>query len=163
MSQDRPNPIRDTDDDARQMARAFLIHSRHAALGVMLEDQQPLVTRVAFGLDLDGQALTLISGLAAHTQALKANPRCSLLLGEPGEKGDPLSHPRLSLMAEAEFLDRSAEDHAARAAHYLTQQPKAKLYLGLGDFTFVRLKVTGAALNGGFGRAYHLKPADLGL
>ncbi|MQY42608.1 pyridoxamine 5-phosphate oxidase [Epibacterium sp. SM1969] len=163
MSTDRPNPIRDTDDDARQMAQDFLTNSRHAALGVMLADQQPLVTRVAFGRDLDGQALTLISGLAAHTQALKTNPRCSLLLGEPGAKGDPLSHPRLSLMAEAEFLDRNGDDHAARAAHYLTQQPKAKLYLGLGDFTFVRLKVTGAALNGGFGRAYTLEPADMGL
>ncbi len=157
------NPIRETDDDARKLAEDFLHSCRHAALGVMITDQHPLVTRIAFGLDLDGTPLSLISGLSAHTKALRAHPQCSLLLGEPGERGDPLSHPRLSLMARAEIMPRNSADHDARAAHYLTQNPKAKLYLSLADFTFVRFVVQEAALNGGFGKAYQLQPSDLGL
>lgn len=157
------NPIRDTDDDARTQARALLQNSRHAALGVMITDGQPLVTRIAFGLDLDGAPLSLISGLSAHTQAIRERAACSLMLGDPGPRGDPLSHPRLSLIAKAEILPRDREDHQERAAHYLTQNPKAKLYLSLADFTFVRFSVTKAALNGGFGKAYALLPADLGL
>ena len=111
------NPIRETDDAARAQAQSFLQTCRHAALGVLIRDGQPMVTRIAFAPDLDGQPISLISDLSAHTQALKARPACSLLLGEPEERGDPLTHPRLSLMAEAEFLPRTSADHAARAAH----------------------------------------------
>ncbi|MQQ08963.1 pyridoxamine 5-phosphate oxidase [Epibacterium sp. SM1979] len=157
------NPIRETDDAARTQAQSFLQTCRHAALGVLIRDGQPMVTRIAFAPDLDGQPISLISDLSAHTQALKARPACSLLLGEPEERGDPLTHPRLSLMAQAEFLPRDSADHAARAAHYLQINPKAKLYLGFSDFTFVRFRITEAALNGGFGKAYQLTPQDLGL
>ena len=48
-------------------------------------------------------------------------------------------------------------------AHYLTHQPKAKLYIDFGDFSLVRLRVTKAHLNGGFGKAFILTPEDLGM
>ena len=38
-----------------------------------------------------------MSELAGHRQALERNGACSLLVGEPG-KGDPLAHPRVTLI-----------------------------------------------------------------
>ena len=36
------------------------------------------------GTDTDGAAVILVSALSAHTKALEADPRVSLLAGEPG-------------------------------------------------------------------------------
>ncbi|WP_435660604.1 HugZ family protein [Leisingera caerulea] len=156
-----PAPIRPTDDDARQLAQSLMAEARFAALGVLLEEGIPLVTRVAFALDPQGGPVSLISDLAQHTRALHRNPACSLLVGEPGGKGDPLTHPRLSLICRAEFVSRQSPEHDPLAAHYLCRQPKAKLYLQFADFTFARFRVTAAHLNGGFGKAFHLDAADL--
>ncbi|UWQ57837.1 pyridoxamine 5'-phosphate oxidase family protein [Leisingera caerulea] len=156
-----PAPIRPTDDDARQLAQSLVAEARFAALGVLLEEGIPLVTRVAFALDPQGGPVSLISDLAQHTRALHRNPACSLLVGEPGGKGDPLTHPRLSLICRAEFVSRQSPVHDPLAAHYLRSQPKAKLYLQFADFTFARFRVTAAHLNGGFGKAFHLDAADL--
>ncbi len=105
--------------------------------------------------------MTLISNLSSHTAALKADPRCSLLVGEPGPKGDPLTHPRLTLDCEAEFLPRDTDAHAALREHYLKSHPKAALYVDFADFCFVRLHVNHALLNGGFGKAFKLSASDL--
>ena len=156
------SPIRPTDDDARALAQDLMDQARFAALGVVLDNGTPLVTRVAFGLDPKGGPLSLVSSLSAHTGALLANPNCSLLVGEPGEKGDPLTHPRLSLMCRASFLRHADDGYGALAAHYLRDHPKAKLYIGFADFAFVRFEVLEAHLNGGFGKAFHLGPQDLG-
>ena len=45
--------------------------------------------------------------------------------------------------------------------HYLSQRPKAKLYIDFGDFRLVRFDVQTAFLNGGFGKAYKLSSSDL--
>ncbi|MEL0436240.1 HugZ family protein [Phycobacter sp. K97] len=155
------DPIRPTDEDARQLARDLMAQARFAALGVIDQTGYPLVTRVAFGLCPQGQPVSLISGLAAHTRALGANPACSLMVGEPGDRGDPLTHPRISLQGRAHFVPNSGEEHAALADHYLRTHPKAKLYIGFVDFSFVRFTVEAGYLNGGFGKAFHLTPADL--
>ncbi|MFW8594400.1 HugZ family protein [Cribrihabitans neustonicus] len=158
-----PSPIRPTDDDARRLARALMEDARFAALGVLDADGSPLVTRVAFALDAEGAPLSLVSDLAAHTPALRRTPACSLLVGEPGKKGDPLTYPRLSLMCNAAFCAHGSAAHGALAAHYLAGHPRAKLYLQFSDFSFVRFHVKSALLNGGFGKAFRLTAADLGL
>ena len=157
------NPIQPTDDTARDLAQSLLSDARFAALAVILADGSPLVTRVAFGLSATGHPLTLVSGLAAHTRALQNNPVCSVLIGEPGNKGDPLSHPRLSLQASASFVPHSSDAFEEMAAHYLRDHPKAKLYVGLNDFSFVLFNVNTGHLNGGFGKAFTLTPTDMGL
>ena len=157
------DPIRPTDDDARQIARDLLHQARFAALAVLLEDGTPMVTRVAFGLSPQGTPLTLISDLSAHTRALQTNPACSLMVGEPGAKGDPLTHPRLTLQASARFLRKGDPDHDELAAHYLKDHPKAKLYIGFADFSFALFDPRAGHLNGGFGKAFRLTPADMGL
>lgn len=154
------DPIRPTDDEARALARSLLRQARFAALAVNDPDTgAPYVSRIALGMV--GGPVSLISGLAVHARALAADPACALLVGEPGPKGDALSHPRLTVQAVARFIPRSDPAHEEMAAQYLRDHPKAKLYLMLGDFGFVAFAPQRAFLNGGFGRAFYLTPADL--
>lgn len=157
-------PIRPTDDEARALARRLIDDARFGALGVI--DPQtggPLVSRIAVATDAQGTPVTLVSDLSHHTGALRADPACSLLVGEPGEKGDPLTHPRLSLQGRMRFLRHGEPGHADLRARYLAIHPKAKLYIDFADFSFGLLEVEGAYLNGGFGKAFALTPGDLGL
>lgn len=156
------SPIRPTDDEARGLAQDLIATARHAALGVLDPDTGlPMVTRIALGRTPQGAPMTLISSLAAHTAALRANPACSLLIGDPPPKGDPLAFPRLTLTATARFIDRTTPEHGVLRQHHLATHPKAKLYADFADFSFVVFRAAGAALNGGFGKAYHLTPDDL--
>lgn len=161
MSKDT-GPIRPTDDEARALAARLMDEARFCALGV-LQEGAPLVTRVAFGRAPDGTPATLISSLAQHAQALRADPAASLLVGEPEGRGDPLVHPRLTIQARARFIDHDDPRYEEMAAHWLRDHPKARLYIGFGDFHFALFSVTGAFLNGGFGKAFILSPVDLGL
>lgn len=156
------NPVRRPDKEARAMARALLHGARHAALAVQdPEDGMPSVSRIALAPHGVWRALSVISDLAVHAAALKACPDCALLVGEPGAKGDPLTHPRLSLKSRARFVRHGDAAHARLARAYLAQRPKAKLYIGFGDFSIVVFEPVSALLNGGFGKAYAFAAADL--
>ncbi|MCR9124742.1 MAG: pyridoxamine 5'-phosphate oxidase family protein [Rhodobacteraceae bacterium] len=158
------NPIRPTDEAARQMATDLLRGATTAALGVIEPDGQPMVSRIAFGLDRAGIPLTLVSQLSRHTAALlHPGARCSLLVGEPGKRGDPLTHPRLTVQAQPRICPRDAPEYEELAAHWLSHNPKAKLYIGFADFMFVRFDASVGHLNGGFGKAFTLAPADMGM
>ena len=149
------SPIRPTDTEARELARDLLIAARHAALAVLTDEATPMVSRVAV-LWHEGAVLTLVSDLSLHSKALAQRPQCSVLIGEPGTKGDPLTHPRLTLQCEATEADK-----AALRGAWLAKHPKAKLYIDFTDFRILRLTPSQAHLNGGFGKAFHLFPADL--
>ncbi len=157
-----PSPIRPADEAARALARRLIDTARFGALAVTdPETGAPTVSRIAIATDTAGRPVTLISDLSAHTDALGRNPRCALLLGEPGPKGDPLTHPRITLDCRARFLSRGSAEETALRARYLAARPKAKLYAGFGDFSFVLFEPASARLNGGFGKAYRLTAADL--
>jgi hypothetical protein len=153
--------IRETDAEAIALARRLTRTAKFGSLAVLdPQSGAPMSSRVGVGTDIDGAPLILVSMLSAHTPALIADPRCSLLVGEPG-KGDPLAHPRLSLQCRAERLDRSGDAGRRAERRYLNRNPKAKLYAELGDFHFFRLEPEAASLNGGFGKAYRLNSAEL--
>lgn len=159
---DKPNVLRETDDEARKLARVLLRSARSGALAV-IEPQSggfPFVSRVLLGIDVDGAPVILVSRLSTHTQALLADRRASLLTGEAG-KGDPLAHPRLTVQCEAEEVRRDSDEHARIRERFLRRHPKAGLYIDFPDFGFFRLAPQRASLNGGFGRAYALTADDL--
>ena len=161
MTRDAPSPIRPTDDDARALARRLIGTARFGALAVLHPDTGlPHVTRVAIATEGSGSPVTLISELSLHTRALHADPRACVLLGELEDRGDPLTHPRLSLDVMARFVPRGAL-HDSLRARWLQHHPKAKLYVDFADFAFVQLVPRGAALNGGFGKAFQLGAGDL--
>lgn len=161
MTTDPPKTLRDTDDEARHLVRQLLTTARIAALAVTDPERGgPYVSRIAFSVSPDGEFLTLISDLSYHARALKADPRAALLIGEPGAKGDPLTHPRLSLRATTHVVPMG-EEHARRREGWLQLHPKAKLYVDFPDFRYLIFEIHGGHLNAGFGKAYALAKNDL--
>ncbi|MEI7447029.1 MAG: pyridoxamine 5'-phosphate oxidase family protein [Burkholderiales bacterium] len=157
----RPDPVQPADDAARALAARLLVGARHAALATVEPGGgHPMATRVAVALDADGTPLMLMSSLSAHSGALDADPRCSLLVGEPGS-GDPLAHPRLTVFGHASRVPRESADGARVRERWLAEHPKAAIYVDFGDFAFWRVEIERASLNGGFGRAHRLTAADL--
>lgn len=159
---DKPKDvIRQTDAEAIRLAKTLIRSARFGALAVIEPGTgAPLASRVGVATDADGTPLILVSLLSAHTMAILADARCSLLLGEPG-KGDPLAHPRITLICRAARLEPGTQERSRAERRYLNRNPKAKLYVGLGDFSFFRLEVARASLNGGFGKAYLISRDDV--
>jgi putative heme iron utilization protein len=151
------NVLRDVTPEAIAEVRGMIAAARFGALASLAPaDGWPVATRVGLAVH-EGMPLILISGLAAHTAALRADPRCSLLIGEVPDKGDPLAFARVTLTCLAVEIERN---EAVRSA-YLGAQPKAELYVDLPDFTFMRLEVQSASYNAGFGRAYAIGGDEL--
>ena len=119
-----------------------------------------MVSRIAVATDSAGNMIFLASQLSKHTIALKRDPRASLMVGEPG-KGDPLAHPRITLIGTIIKIDRASTERDDLRDPFLLHHPKARLYIDFGDFHFFRLNMKRANLNGGFGKAYELLPADI--
>lgn len=154
------DPMRPTDDAAIALARALLDGARHAVLGTLDGEGFPHLSRIGLQTDEDGAPLALLSGLAAHSRALAADPRAGLLLSGPdaGAKGSLLTRPRLSLQVMARMLPPGDE---VRRARWRERDPKSAAYLDLPDFRFWRLEPRSGLLNAGFGRAYRLTAAEL--
>ena len=158
----RPDPFQPADDEARDVARSLVSEASFGALAVLEPDTGlPFCSRIGLATDPQGVPMALVSLLSIHTRALLANPACCLLIGEPGPKGDPLTHPRLSLRAMAEFVGPDTAEHGALRAHWLARRPKATVYAALPDFRFVRFRPVSASLNGGFAKAFVMTEADL--
>lgn len=157
----RPDPVQPANDDALALVRQ-LLSLGHATLAWQDPDTAlPGISRIAFARDPQAGLLTLVSGLAPHFRALRDRPDCALMLGDVGDRGDPMTHPRLMIRARSRFI---AQDDPARPAirdRWLERNPKATIYIDLPDFAFVQLTPVSALLNGGFARAFHVPPESL--
>jgi putative heme iron utilization protein len=147
----------ETPASAAAQAKRLLRIARTAALATLgRESGAPLTTWVGCASDFDGSPLFLFSELAQHTKNLAADPRASLLLTSPPDRGDPLNHPRVTVGGPI----RPHPDPYARK-RYLQRNPKAKLYAPFADFAIYRMRIEAVHFNGGFGRADPLTAADL--
>ena len=157
-----PDPFLSPDDEARRIARDILATASYASLAVLrVGTLLPSVSRIALATDLEKRPISLVSTLSDHTKAMRANPSCALLIGSPGDKGDPLVHPRLTLHCIATLIPKDVPEHDGLRKHYLTLRPKARLHVDFADFGFVRFQVEDGMLNGGFGKAWRLSSDDL--
>ncbi|MGL4976211.1 MAG: HugZ family protein [Bosea sp. (in: a-proteobacteria)] len=154
------DPIRTTDPEARLLARALLRGALAGSLATLDGAGRPFCSLVSVATDVDGTPIILVSRLSGHTKHLLADTRASLLLARTG-KGDPLAHPRITLDVETEAVARDSTLDARLRERFLNRHPKAALYADFPDFLFFALHIRSASLNGGFGRAYQLGPADL--
>lgn len=136
--------------DGLAEARRLLRMIRAGALATLTSDGFPFASLVNVATDVDGAPLILTSSLSAHTQHMLADPRASVLLSEGG-KGDPLAHPRLTLVGTMAKVEGAAR--AGVKARFLARHPKSALYADFGDFAFWRLEIARAHLNGGFAKA----------
>jgi len=147
----------ETFPSAAAQAKRLLRISRTGALATLgRESGAPLTTWVGCASDFDGSPLFLFSELAQHTKNLAADPRASLLLTSPPDRGDPLNHPRVTVGGP---IQRHPDAYARK--RYLQRNPKAKLYAPFADFAIYRMRIEAVHFNGGFGRADPLTAADL--
>lgn len=136
-------------------AKRLLRLARVGALAT-LDGGAPLTTLVGVASDWDGSPLFLMSELSRHTRNVAENPRASVLLTSEGGRGDPLNHPRVTLVGRV-----LRHDDPTALGRYTRRNPKAKLYAGFADFAVRKLHVESVHFNGGFGRADALKPSDI--
>jgi putative heme iron utilization protein len=146
--------------DALAQAKELLRTVRAGALATLVPGNGfPFASLVNVATAPDGSPILLLSRLAAHTRHLASDPRLSLLLVQTGA-GDPLAHPRVTIMGTGECVI-DPDGRAALKARFLAKHPQSALYADFGDFSFWRVAMDEAHLNGGFARAGHFKAASL--
>ena len=162
MPDRRPETARPPADfDPKALAKALLRATRAGTLGTLDRNTgHPFVSLVNVATDLDGAPVILTSRLSTHTANLERDGRAALLLAATG-KGDPLAHPRLSVLGAFAPVAKEGADEARLRRRFLARHPKSELYVGFGDFAFWRMQVASAHLNGGFARAADLTAADV--
>jgi heme iron utilization protein len=149
------------DFDPVALAKALLRATRAGTLGTLDRNTgHPFASLVNVATDVDGSPVILTSRLSAHTANLEHDGRASILLAETG-KGDPLAHPRLTALGALARIEKESADEARVRRRFLARHPKSELYVGFGDFSFWRMAVAAAHLNGGFARAADLAAADV--
>jgi hypothetical protein len=149
------------DFDPKLVAKTLLRSTRAGALATIDRNTgHPFASLVNVATDADGSPLILVSRLSTHTANMEVDGRASLLLATTG-KGDPLAHPRLTLIGSFAQIARDDAQEPSMRRRFLSRHPKSELYAGFADFSFWRLEVVSAHLNGGFARAADLKAADV--
>ena len=146
--------------------RALLRQRRSAALATRdAVSGAPFASMVPFAVDPAARCIVLhVSGLAAHTANIAAEPRVALLVSAPELDGAPvhdLARVTLEALASTPEPDTPAW-HSARAA-YLARFPEAEPMTALPDFRFVTLAPTGARQVAGFGSARSVGADELAL
>src|SRR5262245_9219069 len=148
------------DFDAKATAKKLLRSIRAGALATIDRNTgHPFGSLVNVATDSDGSPLILISRLSTHTANIEADNRASVLLATAG-KGDPLAHPRLTVLGRFAKIAHDDPDEARLRRRFLARHPKAELYAGFADFALWRMTVESAHLNAGFARAADLTAAD---
>jgi putative heme iron utilization protein len=149
------------DFDAAAVAKAILRATRAGALATIDRNTgHPFGSLVNIATDIDGSPLILISRLSTHTANLEQDRRASLLLASVG-RGDPLAHPRLTVLGDFAPIAGEDPNEPRLRRRFLARHPKSELYAAFADFSFWRLAVVSAHLNSGFGRAADLTAAEL--
>ena len=142
--------------DAARLARSLLRRRRQGALATLTADSgDPYCSLVNVASYADGSPILLISRLALHTKNILADSRVSLMLDERAE-GDPLEGSRIMLAGRAD--EAGADDLPGLRRRYLNAHPSSKAFVNFNDFSFFRIRPSGAHLVAGFGRIVDLKP-----
>jgi heme iron utilization protein len=142
--------------DAAQ-ARDLIEAARTATLSVIDVEGAPYGALVNLGHDADAAPILLISELARHTKALRANPKASLAIAGPmPAEGDPLTGLRVTLAGEMHEIENSGV-----ASRYVAEHPYSEVYVDFGDFSFWRMRVAKIYAIGGFGRIYAFEPGEV--
>lgn len=124
---------------------------------LMTGNGDPYCSLVNVASHPDGSPILLISRLALHTRNILGDSRVSLMLDERAE-GDPLEGSRIMLAGHAEEV--SGDDQTILRRRYLSAHPSAEAFVDFKDFSFFRIRPSGAHLVAGFGRIVDLSAAE---
>jgi len=162
MPDRQPETARPPDDfNPIAVAKGLLRATRSGALATIDRNTgHPFSSLVNIATDVDGSPLILVSRLSTHTANIEADSRASVLLAATG-RGDPLAHPRLTVLGIFARIERDGPDGVRVQRRFLSHHPKSQLYASFADFSFWRLTVASAHLNGGFARAADLTARDV--
>lgn len=144
--------------------RALLQTRRHAALGTLdAQGGSAFVSMVPYAIDGATRQLVLhVSGLAAHTANMAAEPRVSLLVTAADADDAPVHDlPRVTLQALAATPAPGSPAWASARAAYLARFPDAGPMTALPDFRFVTLQPTQARQVAGLGAARTVSAPEL--
>jgi putative heme iron utilization protein len=132
-----------------------LVRGRTAAALGTLHQGAPFVSMVPFALLPDGSAFVVhVSGLAAHTKDMRADPRVSLLVMQAeGEGTQAQALARVSVQGEARECEADTPGENAARAAYLARFPEAEPLTAFGDFAFFTIRPTQARYVAGFAQA----------
>jgi putative heme iron utilization protein len=145
-----------TDFNPSKLAKSLLRRRRQGALATLMAGNgDPYCSLVNLASHPDGSPILLISRLALHTRNVLADARVSLMLDERAP-GDPLEGARIMLAGRAEQAD--GDEVSLFRRRYLNAHPSAEAFADFKDFSFFRIRPTGAHLVAGFGRIIDLKP-----
>ncbi|HTO19810.1 MAG TPA: DUF2470 domain-containing protein [Pseudomonas sp.] len=142
--------------EAAKHARELLLKEYRGMLATHSKKMPgfPFGSVVPYCLDEAGRPLLLISRIAQHTHNLRADARCSLLVGER-DADDVQAAGRLTLLAEARQLNDEVAIEAA-AARYYRYFPQARDFHRIHDFDFWVLEPVRWRFIGGFGAIHWL-------
>lgn len=124
---------------------------------LMTGNGDPYCSLVNVASHPDGSPILLISRLALHTRNILGDSRVSLMLDERAE-GDPLEGSRIMLAGHADEV--SGDDQTILRRRYLSAHPSAEAFVDFKDFSFFRIRPSGAHLVAGFGRIVDLSAAE---
>ncbi len=136
-----------------EFARTLAAEVGSGCLSTLTHDGEgfPYGSFTTFAME-GGSPVFLISELAEHTQNLREDTRCSLMVARPGND-DPLARARVTLVGRCAVL----VDGASARAAYIRKHPNAAYYAGFKDFHFWRMRVESIRYIGGYGRMSWVK------
>ncbi|MFM2343074.1 MAG: hypothetical protein RLZZ592_2727 [Pseudomonadota bacterium] len=155
------------DDHVNRLDRllVLLLTSRSTAALATLDDAGlPAVSMVPYAVEAGGpDLLILVSGLAAHTRQLRAQPRASVLVCASEDQADTVhALPRVTLTVEARWPEPGSEAARQGLQTYLARHPSAGMLTELPDFALARLRLLEARQIAGFGAARTVDGTRLG-
>ncbi len=131
-----------------ELARTLAASQNRATLCTLTAQGYPYGSAVSYAADDTGAPVLLVSEMAEHTVNARGDDRASILVArEAGERSDPLSTARMTLLGRLRLLDEPGE----RRTRYLEAHPYAAYYADFTDFGFWRLDVERCRFVGGFG------------
>src|ERR1700738_4095230 len=109
------------DFDPKAVAKGLLRATRAGALATIDRNTgHPFASLVNVATDADGSPVILVSRLSTHTANIEADPRASILLASTG-KGDPLAHPRLTVLGTFANIERNTPDGTRVQRRFLSR------------------------------------------
>lgn len=150
------------DPDLIRKLRELVEAQTVASLGT-LHEGAPYVSMVPFALLAGAPAFVIhVSGLAAHTRDMLANPQVSLMvMAVPSPEVPPQALARVTFQGEAAPIPEDAPIHRAAKHAYLARFPSSAQTFELGDFALFAIRPTSARFVGGFAQAKTLGPEGL--